>query len=102
MKYMTGWVIKTTYTDGIHKGHSYYMVKGGYCRSVETTKVWDDEAYMTESAAKRVCTMYAKNNERDVRYEESEQIYAQRHGRERMRIYYPETYEPVQINVVSL
>lgn len=100
---MTGWVIKTTYTDGIHKGRSYYMVKGGYCRSVETAEVWDDEAYLTESAAKRVCTMYVKNNARDIAFEKAEQEYRRRKGyKPMMHMFDPEAYEPVQIKVLSL
>ena len=61
---MKGYVIKVTYLTGRHKGKSYLMKKGGYVTK-EHNYHFESDVYKTLGIAKRVCTIYRKNNELD-------------------------------------
>ena len=65
---MKGYVIKVTYLTGRHKGKTYLMKKGGYVTE-ENHYHFESDIYKTLGIAKRVCTMYRKNNERDYNAE---------------------------------
>ena len=65
---MKGYVIKVTYLTGRHKGKSYLMKKGGYVTE-EHNYHFESDVYKTLGIAKRVCTIYHKNNELDYNTE---------------------------------
>ena len=63
---MKGYVIKVTYLTGRHKGKTYLMKKGGYITE-EHYHHFESDVYTTLRTAKRVCTVYRNNNERDYK-----------------------------------
>ena len=95
---MKGYVIKVTYLTGRHKGKTYLMKKGGYVTE-EHYYHFESDIYKTLSIAKRVCTMYRKNNERDYNAERRTNEYNISKGRppKDWFIYELESYEPFEI-----
>ena len=95
---MKGYVIKVTYLTGRHKGKSYLMKKGGYVTE-EHNYHFESDVYKTLGIAKRVCTIYRKNNERDYNAERRTNEYNISKGRPSKDwfIYELESYEPFEI-----
>lgn len=60
------WIIKATVMSGSHKGHRYYLGKGGYT-IYPNTHLFDFMVYNKESTCKSVCTRYNHLNELDHR-----------------------------------
>ena len=96
---MKRYLIKVTYLTGQHKGKTYLLKKGGYVYS-EGEYVLAENAYATEAIAKRVCTMYRKNNERDYKSERSYNDYKIAKGEKGKEwfIYELESYEPYELD----
>ena len=95
---MKGYVIKVTYLTGRHKGKTYLMKKGGYVTE-ERFHHFESDVYKTLGIAKRVCTMYRNNNERDYNCERNYNDYKISKGEEGKEwfIYELESYEPFEI-----
>ena len=95
---MKGYVIKVTYLTGRHKGKTYLMKKGGYVTE-EHFHHFESDVYKTLGVAKRVCTMYRNNNERDYNCERNYNNYKIAKGGEGKEwfIYELESYEPFEI-----
>ena len=96
---MKGYVIKVTYLSGAHKGRSYFLKKGGYIYS-DGEFVLADNVYKSEAVAKRVCSLYANNNERDYLSERSYNEYRISKGHKGCDwfIYELESYEPYELD----
>ena len=95
---MKGYVIKVTYLSGRHKGKTYLIKKGGYVTE-EHFHHFESDVYKTLSIAKRVCTMYENNNQRDYLHERNYNDYRISKGYEGKDwfIYELERYEPFEI-----
>ena len=95
---MKGYVIKVTYLTGRHKGRTYLMKKGGYITE-EHYHHFESDVYTTLRTAKRVCTVYRKNNERDYNDERRTNEYNISKGRppKDWFIYELESYEPFEV-----
>ena len=95
---MKGYVIKVTYLTGRHKGKTYLMKKGGYVTEADSYH-FESDIYKTLGTAKRVCTLYRKNNERDYHAERRTNEYNISKGRPSKEwfIYELESYEPFEI-----
>lgn len=103
---MKRFLIKVTYLTGRHKGKSYLLKKGGYVYG-EGEFVLAENTYASEAIAKRVCTMYTNNNERDYTSERKYNDYriSKGHKGKDWFIYELESYEPYELNenyVVSI
>lgn len=98
---MKKYIIKVTYLEGIHKGETYLLNKGGYV--VDNPEyVWQDSSY-TLSACKAVCTRYKKMNDRNVEIERRNREYAISKSRtvSKYAIYIPKVYDPFEIETVD-
>lgn len=95
---MKGYVIKVTYLTGRHKGKTYLMKKGGYVTE-ERYHHFESDVYKTLGTAKRVCTVYHNNNERDYNSERRMNEYNISKGRPAKDwfIYELESYEPFEV-----
>lgn len=95
---MKGYVIKVTYLSGRHKGKTYLMKKGGYVTE-EHFHHFESDVYKTLGIAKRVCTIYENNNQRDYLHERNYNDYRISKGYEGKDwfIYELERYEPFEI-----
>lgn len=95
---MKGYVIKVTYLTGRHKGRTYLMKKGGYVTE-EHYHHFKSDVYKTLGTAKRVCTVYHNNNERDYNSERRMNEYNISKGRPAKDwfIYELESYEPFEV-----
>ena len=103
---MKRFLIKVTYLTGRHKGKSYLLKKGGYVYG-EGEFVLAENTYASEAIAKRVCTIYKKNNKRDYDFERSYNDYRISKGYECKDwfIHELESYEPYELDedyVVSI
>lgn len=96
---MKRYLIKVTYLTGQHKGKTYLLKKGGYVYS-EGEYVLAENAYTSEAIAKRVCTMYRKNNEHDYHCERNYNDYKIAKGEKGKDwfIYELESYEPYELD----
>lgn len=98
---MTRYIIKCTYTEGIHAGESYYLTKGGYVTDEKQCQ-WEDTTYKTKGIAQRVCNKMYKENELNRAIERADMEYAKKTGRKFHRtwcIYESETYEPYPVEL---
>lgn len=96
---MKRFVIKVTYLSGRHKGKTHFLKRGGYVYS-EGEFVLKDDTYASESIAKRVCTLYTNNNERDYLDERKYNDYRISKGYDGKDwfIYELERYEPYELD----
>jgi hypothetical protein len=96
---MKGYIIKVTYLTGRHKGHVYYMRKGGYITSADGYK-FESDVYTTLGIAKSVCTKLYKSNELNHRVKLKDMEYRAAKGKENRdwMIYERESYEPYEVD----
>lgn len=80
---MTGrYLIKATYLEGLHKGETYLLRKGGYVTDEDTYQDIED-TYSSLGVAKRICKKLAKDNEIDCKF---------------YSFTFPESYEPYEVD----
>lgn len=99
----TGYIIKTTYTSGPHKGKEYYLLKGGYVTDLNNIH-FDDDCYKSEAICQRVCNNLFNRNEQDIKFERYNNEWRAKQGFKpfsKFNLYEHQTYEPVKVPVVS-
>ena len=96
---MKRFLIKVTYLSGRHKGKSFLLKKGGYVAG-ENEHVCESDTYKTETIAKRICTLYTNNNQRDYLDERRYNDYRISKGYESKEffIHELESYEPYELS----
>lgn len=99
---MNGYLIKTTYLTGPHKGRSYFLRKGGYVTE-EGNHEWDDTTYRTLGIAQAQCKRLTEENERCYNDETGSRNRRIKEGKEvsKYRIYEKESYEPYMVEIVG-
>jgi hypothetical protein len=101
---MTKYIIKTTYLEGPHEGKVSYVTKHG-CVLIDAAlnHVWHDDAYDTEAACKRACTLRMKHIEvqRRIELKDRERRIQQGKPVSKYRLYYLERYEPFAIETLG-
>lgn len=100
---MKRFLIKVTYLEGIHKGTSYLMKKGGYVTDEDSIH-WVEEAYKTEGICKRVCKHLFEENELGKRSERMDEAIQMRKGKpaKSFYIYESQSFEPYEVDAVTL
>ena len=99
---MKGYVIKATYTEGIHTGKSYLLGKG--TRVMDGKHFfWSDYCYKTIGIAERICKKWYEENEQSRRIERQDEAYQiSKGGKPRdWYIYESRTYEPYEVDMVE-
>lgn len=99
---MNGYLIKTTYLTGSHKGRSYLLRKGGYITE-EGNHEWDDTTYRTLGIAQAQCKRLTEENERCYNDETLSRNRRIKEGKEvaKYRIYEKASYEPYLVEIVG-
>lgn len=99
---MIRYLIKVTYTEGIHKGESYLLRKGGYVTDEDRIE-WEDTTYKSEGICRRACKHLFEENELSRKCERmDEQIRMKRGGDPKnFYIYESATYEPYPVEAVE-
>lgn len=99
---MIRYLIKVTYTEGVHNGETYLLRKGGHVTD-EGHIEWLDTTYKTEAIARRVCKQMYEDNELSRKCERmDEQIRIKRGGKPKdWYIYESQTYEPYPVETVD-
>lgn len=95
-------LVKVTYREGVHKGESYLLRKGGYVTD-EKSYEWEDTTYATEAIAKAVCTKYKKNNDLEREIERKEEAYRISKGKKPKTFYnyFYCDYEPYAVDITG-
>ena len=98
---MKGYLIKSTYLTGPHKGKSYLLRKGGYVTE-EGNSEWCHTTYKTLALAKRRCRQLDEDNEIDYNIETREMVRSIQQGKlPSLRIYERKRYEPYIVEIVG-
>lgn len=99
---MIRYLIKATYTEGVHNGKTYLLRKGGYVTD-EGNIEWLDTTYKTESIARRVCERMYEENELFRKIEREDEAVKIRKGfsPKSSYIYESKTYEPYPVETVD-
>ena len=98
---MRGYLIKSTYLTGPHKGRSYLVRKDGYVTE-EGNCEWDVTIYRTLASVKQRCRQLTRDNERDYNNETRERDQRIQQGEPLLhegRIYEKMSYEPYFVKV---
>lgn len=100
---MKRYLIKVTYTEGIHAGESYLLTKGGYCTDEDSIH-WEERCYKTEGIARRICKKLYEDNELSRKIERQDEecrIKRGLGGKKDWYIYESKTYEPFEVDAVE-
>ena len=99
---MNGYLIKSTYLTGPHKGKSYLLRKGGYVTE-EGSHEWSDTTYRTLGIAQAQCKRLAEENERCYNDETWSRNRRIKEGKEvsKYRIYEKRSYQPYLVENVG-
>lgn len=98
---MKRYLIKVTYLEGPHIGHTYLLRKGGYVTE-EGHIEWEDTTYATIGIAQRVCKKLRLNNDINVDIERKDRAWAEKRGKtfRDFNIYVAQSYEPYEVEVL--
>ncbi len=98
---MTKYIIKVTYTEGIHKGKVFYLDKNGYVRE-HTDTIWSEDAY-TLPACKAACTRKYKSNTAEAACEKAIRKNAISNNRlvSKYPLYEMKDYEPFPVETYN-
>ena len=97
---MTRYLIKGTYTEGIHAGKSFLLQKGGYVTD-ENSYQWEETTYASERIARYRCKKLFEDNEVNRKLERERRAQKEKQGLENWDffIYESQTYEPYPVDV---
>ena len=97
---MKRYLIKVTYLEGSHAGHTYLLRKGGYVTE-EGHIEWDDTTYATRGIAQRVCNKLKVDNDTNIDIERKNREWATKRGKtfRDFNIYEAQSYEPYEVDV---
>ena len=98
---MTKYIIKVTYLEGIHEGHSYLLDKDGYVRDQDNC-YFEDETY-TLRGCKTACTRKELTNNNEALYEARQRQKAIENGKtvSKYPLYNLCKYEPFAVEIIE-
>lgn len=97
---ITRYLIKVTYLEGIRKGKSYLLRKGGFVTD-DNCYEWKDTTYASKGIAERICRMKEADNNlmRKIEREDEERRIKRGCAPTSFYVYELQSFEPYPVQV---